>query len=177
MKKVVLVVVVAIVFAACGNHHRAKTVEPLMDSIQSTKADSVVKKPVEETMERKFYSEFFNKQGLVLGKWRDSTEIAQRGEGGDEYTLPIKVQNGSTESFVFRITTTNEYWEENGWEDQSFGIYYKLIGTPIEGKTLAEDAKNRERYEWNYLTPQLGDSIKVFLSDIQYPKKKYIHKK
>jgi hypothetical protein len=176
MKKILVILVVAIVFAACGNHRRTK-VEPTKDSIPTTKVDSVVKKPVEETMERKFYSEFFNKKGLVFGKWKDSTNIAQRGEGGDNYVLPVMVQNGSTESFVFKITTSNEYWEENGWENQSFGINYKLIGSPTEGKTLAEDAKNHERYAWNYLAPQLSDSIKLFLSDIQYPKKKYIHKK
>jgi len=175
MKKVVFVLAVAIIFASCRGHHHSQNLPS--ETIQPVKVDSVVKKPVKTpSVEQTFYSEVFNKQGLKFGKWKDSTQVAMDGEGGSEYNLPIKVQHGSTENFLFTFIISNEYWEENGNDYQPFIVKYRRIGTPAEGKTLAEDAANRKIYEWKDLDPLLNDSIKGLLCDVPLAKR-YVHKK
>jgi hypothetical protein len=178
MKKVVFVLAVAIVFVACSGHSRHHSENVPNDSTQ-VKIDSVIKSPVKElSMEDQFYSELFNKKGLKLGTiWKDSVIVETEGEGTYEYKLPVKVQYGSTEKFLFRIFTSNKYWEETETEQKMIEVQYRLIGTPKEGKTLAEDRKNREMYEWNWVSYSVNDSIESLLLDIQYPKERYVYKK
>lgn len=181
--KNLLFVLAMILFASCHSNHRNNRQEKISNESttpQMEEVDSVVTtiptKVIEPTLEEKFYSEIFNKENLKIKEWQDSIIEASEGEGSNTYKLPVKVQHGSTERFVFILTTAYEYYEENGYENKPFVISFKPRGEAEEGKTLAEDKVNREFYGWKTLYPPLSDSLKMFWPTIVYPKK-FIHKK
>ncbi len=175
MRNFLILLVAVLIFTACGNSHRRNENKPKEISDSSTKVIPIVTPIRDSFPEEKFYAEMFNKKELRFESWKDSIIETYEGEGQNPYKLPVKIQHGNTQSFLFIIITSYEYYEKEDWERKGFEIQFKLRGTPAEGKTLKEDKMNRELYEWKYLAQHLADSLKELLPEPIYPKK-IIHK-
>jgi len=176
MRNFLILLVAVLIFTACGNSHYRNENKPKEISNDSSTTVIPTVTPIRDSFpEEKFYAEMFNKKELKFESWKDSTIETYEGEGQNPYKLPVKIQHGNTQSFLFIITTSYEYYEKEDWERKGFGIQFKLRGEPAEGKTLEEDKKNRELYEWRYLAQYLADSLKELLPEPIYPKK-LIHK-
>ena len=175
MKKLILPCIAVLMFAACTSRHHDVPKEISTDSTSIVKVDSITEPAPDSTNEQKFYSEMFYKRNLEFGPWKDSTIETSEGEGINPYTLPIKIQHGSTTNFLFLITSWYEYYEKDQSENKNYFIQFKLRSSPTEGKTLEEDKKLRELYGWNNFYENL-DQLKSYLPEPEYPKK-FIHKK
>ena len=174
--KILVILVVAIAFAACGRSSRHHSEVSNSDSIQAPVRDSIVVKTADISTDSLFYKEVYNKKGLVFSNWKDSIVIKTIGESDVQYKVPVLIQRGETENYCFYFETTNEKWIDES-ENQGLAIHYKLKGIPASGKTLAEDQQIQQKYDWQYLSEDYKSKLNSLLyQQIKYPKKQFIYK-